>query len=138
MLVYLDTNIYLDYLGNRCDNLRPLGEFAFQLINRALQCEFNILFSDLVLKELECFITKEHIEFIIKLLQSKNKIFKVQITSIDKRLASKLKNSFHVPYADALHYVLALNNDAEVLITNDKHFSLIYNPKIKISCANEL
>lgn len=46
MKIYLDTCIYLDYLMDRKDNLRPLGEFAFQLLKRTFECEFEIIISD--------------------------------------------------------------------------------------------
>ena len=40
--IYFDTNIYLDFLENRNDRLRPLGELASQLFKRSINCEFFI------------------------------------------------------------------------------------------------
>lgn len=51
-LIYCDTNVYLDYFFDRRDNIRPLGEFAHQVIQRALGCEFYIVISDWVITEL--------------------------------------------------------------------------------------
>jgi len=53
MLIYLDTNIYMDYFENRSDGLRPLGDFAFNLLRRCFECEFSIASSVLVAKEAE-------------------------------------------------------------------------------------
>ena len=52
-LIYLDTNIYLDYFENRTDKLKPLGEFAFRIIKRAIDCEFKIVISSIILAEIK-------------------------------------------------------------------------------------
>jgi rRNA-processing protein FCF1 len=64
-LIYLDTNIYLDYLESREDRLRPLGEFAFRLLQRTLKCEFKIVISDVVNKELDRNIEADKIKGIL-------------------------------------------------------------------------
>ncbi len=51
--VYVDTNVYLDYFEGRTDGIRPLGEFAYSFFRRALGCEFEIVISDLVIRELK-------------------------------------------------------------------------------------
>ena len=50
---YLDTNIYIDYFLNRIDKLRPLGDFAFNLIKKIVIGEYKLIISDLVILELE-------------------------------------------------------------------------------------
>jgi len=46
--IYVDANIYLDYLEERTDRIRPLDEFAFKIFRRALECEFEIVISDAI------------------------------------------------------------------------------------------
>jgi len=62
MLIYCDTNIYIDYFENREDNLRPLGTFAFELLRRTIECEFTIVVSDFVISELEKYVEEEKIK----------------------------------------------------------------------------
>jgi hypothetical protein len=69
MLMYLDTNIYLDYWESRRDSLRPLGEFAFSIIRRAVECEFEILISNLFLHELKERIKEEEIGEVLRQLK---------------------------------------------------------------------
>ncbi|MBD3304093.1 hypothetical protein GF343_03035 [Candidatus Woesearchaeota archaeon] len=52
-LIYVDTNIYIDYFDGRTDYLRPPGEFAYQLLKRTFNCEFRIIVSSLVVDEIE-------------------------------------------------------------------------------------
>ncbi len=138
MQVYLDTNIYLDYLENRSDNLRPLGEFAFQLLTRSIACEFKIIISDIVLKELDKYITKEKIKQILTPLSRKDKIISVTSKFKHKRKARSIKRQFGIPFFDALHYILAKENNAEYLITNDKHFFELPEDGILITKPNLL
>ena len=54
MLLYVDTNVYLDFLLERCNKQGDdLEERAAQLFQRAIECEFDILVSDLLVRELE-------------------------------------------------------------------------------------
>ena len=82
MLVYVDTNIYLDYFQNRQDRLRPLGEFVFQFFRRSLKCEFEIVVSDFVLEELHKKVTIKQQEEFFKPLYAKNKIHKIRVLCI--------------------------------------------------------
>jgi len=138
MLIYLDTNIYLDYLENRSDRLRPLGEIAFQLIKRALQCEFKIIISDIVLRELNKYAKKDKINLILEPLKKKRKIISIESNINNRRAAAKLQKECQIPFFDALHYVLAISNDAEFLVTNDNHFNKILQNEISIVKPNLL
>tara|TARA_Y100000310_G_C20123847_1_gene552718 strand:+ start:141 stop:398 length:258 start_codon:yes stop_codon:yes gene_type:complete len=69
MKVYCDTNIFLDFFDDRNDHIRPLGEFTFQIFKRAINCEFHIVFSTHVKKELiSQGVTDEKIKEIFDLL----------------------------------------------------------------------
>ncbi len=132
-LIYLDTNIYLDYFEGRVDNLRPLGEFAFQLIKRAVSCEFIIILSPHVMRELENNYDENKINNFFSDLREINKLIEVDINENDKQKARELSINKNIHYSDALHVVLAIKSNAEVLITrNIIHFSGL-NDLIKIS-----
>lgn len=73
-LIYLDTNVYLDYWEARSDKLRPLGEFAYSVLRRSLECEFVILISDLVLTELRSSIEDAEIKAVLSSLKENNKL----------------------------------------------------------------
>ncbi|MCK4327713.1 MAG: PIN domain-containing protein [Candidatus Diapherotrites archaeon] len=114
-VVYVDTNVYLDYFENRCDRLRPLGEFAFQFFRRALKCEFEIVMSDHVMDELESVVSIETIDMFLEPLKKKNKIKLVFVEQADVRRAKRLPTHWQ----DALHAVLAEKAGAELIVTRN-------------------
>lgn len=111
--LYLDTNIYLDYLENRKDKLRPLGDFAFNLIRRAVECEFKIVISDVVIKEIEGKVTEDTLSEMIKILN--RKLIRVESTEEQRERAGKRKTHF----TDALHAIIAINNEVDYFITRN-------------------
>ena len=114
-LIYLDTCIYLDYWQGRTDRLRPLGEFAFQLIRGAIQCEFEIVVSDWVIEELEHHIRKKELNEILKPLREAEKTVQAFKTKKDMDKARQLSSNWR----DALHIVLAENAGAKYLVTRN-------------------
>jgi hypothetical protein len=50
--IYVDSNIYIDYFENRSDKLIPWGEFAHKLFQRTFECEFKVIISSFIIKEL--------------------------------------------------------------------------------------
>ncbi len=138
MLIYIDTNVYLDYILQRKSRLAPHDEFAFLLLQRALKCEFEIIVSDILLKELERHAQKLDIDKTIKPLRIKNKIIGIQSSYEDKKEAAMLKSSHDIPFNDILHYVLALRAGAECIVTNDRHFLALPDKDIAIKTPNSL
>ena len=118
-LIYLDTNIYLAYLENRTDNLRPLGEFALRLIQRTLGCEFKIIISGLVVNEVERHVNVERLKEVIRSLKETEKLIRVGITSEDEIRAKELTKTRDTHFDDALHAVLAQRAKAKFLITRN-------------------
>ena len=117
--LYLDTNIYIDYFDGRVDNLRPLGEFAFNLLKRVLECEFQIIISSLVLDELEYNTYKENMLSLIKDLKDKNKLLIIDVNEEDIKNANKVKKERKTSYNDTLHAVLANRIKADFLVTRN-------------------
>jgi predicted nucleic acid-binding protein len=113
-LIYLDTNIYMDYFLIREDRLRPLSDFAFELLRKTFQCEYKIAISDWLLFELENNIPIEKINELLNDLKDLDKLVKVERTDGDIVEAKKHKN-----WKDALHAVLAKKSGAVYLVTRN-------------------
>ncbi len=117
--IYLDTNIYMDHFDGRVDNIRPLGEFAFQILKRTFECEFKIIISAIILKELFYNTYEEKIKELINDLKEKNKIIKMKISEDDVKKARELSNKRNTSLNDALHAVIANKAKAKYLITRN-------------------
>ncbi len=120
--LYVDTNIYLDYWGDRSDGLRPLGEFAFQLMERAIGCEFAFIVSDFVLLELRKHATEKECKQIFGSLKERKKIIFARHKREDKLEAKRIARERGIPWQDALHVLIAKKFGAECMVTRDRHF----------------
>ena len=119
-LIYIDTNIYLDYLENRVDKMRPLGEFAYEVFRRAFGCEFKIIVSEHLLDELEKFVTEQEIGFVLGKIKSAGKEVPLEVLESDIQKANALAAQRKVPWPDTLHAVLAIRGGAECIVTRNK------------------
>lgn len=137
-LIYIDTNVYIDYFSGRSSWLIPSGEIAFSLVNRTISCEFKLVFSDHLLKELMIRVSEDKIFGLIEMLKINDKIVNVSTTSETKILASKISKSKSIHYADALHYAIALIAKAEAIVTNDKGFQEISSIELPILPPNSI
>ena len=117
---YLDTCIWIDYFENRSDRFRPLGEWAFFLIKKIIQDDDLIIYSDLVEEELQVIYSEKEIK---KIFSIAPKEILVKVSNSIKQLKEAIHYSkrFNIPKKDALHAVLARDNEA-ILVTRDKHF----------------
>jgi predicted nucleic acid-binding protein len=135
--LYLDTNIYLDYWGDRKDNLRPLGEFAHILIQRAISCEFVICYSNLVFFELckYCNLPEEVVfeEVFGHLAQAGKLRF---ITYTYEPEATRLAQERKLSKPDAIHAVIAEKCNA-ILVSRDNHL-LTLGDQIRVMRPEEL
>ncbi len=114
---YVDTSVWRDYFEDRSDGVRPLGEFAFQFLKKCEKNESVVLYSEAVISEFERFP-----EFIKEFQDS----FRVSIAIVlvsEKQVAESeaIANKKAVPFGDALHAVLARDNNA-MLVSRDRHF----------------
>lgn len=114
--IYLDTNIYLDYLLNRKNKYgKDLGSIAFTIFNRTLACEFEIVLSSWTSEELIKTIEPDKFMFLIQMLKAKNKLHLVNCEQKDIEQAKSLSEHYH----DPLHAILAKKANAEFVITRD-------------------
>jgi len=117
---YLDTAILRDYMEDRGDGIRPLGEFAFRFLR---DCEINeckVLYSELVLHELRRDYSDDKINEM--LAPFRELLIKVEISNEQIIESKKVKlERTGIPGADILHALIARDNKA-ILVARDWHF----------------
>lgn len=118
---YLDASIWRNYYENRSDRFRPLGEWALNLLNNALENEDFILYSDMVIKELQIKYGSEEINKILGVVSKRGLLIKAGISESQSKEAAALCRQRKVAFGDALHAILARDNNA-IMITRDRHF----------------
>lgn len=119
-IYYLDTSIWLDFFENRDEPNFPKGTWARELVNKIIKEVDKILFSDNNMLEL---INLGYSEFDIQelLQQLKSIIIFTESTEREIGKAKDLAQKRDVPKRDALHALIARDNNA-ILITLDNHF----------------
>jgi predicted nucleic acid-binding protein len=120
---YIDTAIWRDLHENRQDKFRPLGEWAFQFIKKIIEKKDVVLYSELVVDELSKDYNEQEIKQIFEIVASTNLLNYVYINN--NQIAEAKKLAKIIPFADALHAILARDNNA-ILITRDRHFESLY------------
>jgi len=126
MKIYVDTNIYLDFLLER-KNLeeRDLSEYSYNVFERTISCEFTIVVSDKILSELRKHLDPGKASALFKLI--KGKIIKIIATDEDIEKAKNINTHFE----DAIHVVLALKAEADLIVTrNKKDFKGLFKAKL--------
>mgnify|MGYP001619099966 CR=1 FL=1 len=114
---YLDTSIWLDFYERRNKN----GELALKLILKIIEEDFKIAYSDLNIKEFKNLgYTKEQINAILLIAKPDN-IKHIHIYREQIEEARKLARQKDVPNKDALHAILARDNNLQ-LVSRDRHF----------------
>ena len=114
---YFDTSIWLDYYEKRGKN----GESALKLINKIIEKNHIILYSNLIIKELKNlgYFLSEISEILS--IAKPNNLRLIHITKEQTKEMRKLALQRTVPKRDAFHAILARDNEAH-LITRDYHF----------------
>lgn len=114
---YFDTSIWLDLYENRGRN----GILAFELFAKIIEDNSKIVYSDLNVKELKNLsYSAEEINQILSIAKPDN-IKHVHIYKDQMEEAKRLSVQRNIPKKDALHAILARDNDAQ-LIATDPHF----------------
>jgi len=113
---YFDTSIWLDFFEKRDYN----GEKAKELLEKIIKTNSVILYSELNIRELKHLgYSFDEVKNLFMPIRSITQ--RVHIHSEDIELAKKLNVKRKLPKGDALHALLARNNEAQ-LISRDKHF----------------
>lgn len=120
MNYYVDSCIWIDYFSNRCDGLKPLGEFAYLFFKKCSKENNKIYFSKLVFDELSKYINKNEINLLIDTFS--NIIIFVNYSNLQILGAKNLTRKYGcLHFSDALHVIIAKDNKC-VLVTRDTHF----------------
>ncbi len=133
---YIDTAIWRDYYENRSDNLRPLGEWALACITKIIIQEGTILYSDFIKEELKISYSDEEQLRIFEIGSKSECLKRIEISNSEIEEARKISQRRDIPFGDALHAILARNNNA-TLITRDHHFEKLQDI-VKIRKPEEL
>ena len=119
---YLDTSIWMDYYEDRQDPSKDIGELAFKLLCRLLASNSTIVVSSFLLRELEVTYFLDRIRGLAlpfeKLMQ------RVDVSDNQREEAKRIAEERNLPKGDALHAILARDNNA-ILVSRDKHFELL-------------
>ena len=118
---YLDSCIWRDYFENRSDKFRPLGDWAFRLLRKAILDSALIIYSELVEDELKIAYSEEEISEIFSVVPEEI-LLKVDISKAQLTEAIQFSKKTNFPVKDMLHAILSRDNGA-ILVTRDKHFS---------------
>lgn len=125
---YLDTGIWRDYYEDRRDNMRPLGEFAFNFLRACLEKKIPVLVSDAVVIELRRYFPQEKVDEIFSFFKGiivNMTVTPEQYSEARKELAKRLKVGNKLPFDDVLHAVVAKHHGA-VLIARDNDFDFLH------------
>ena len=119
ILVYVDTNTYIDCAeDSRTLFGKPLGPRALKFFMRAARCEFDVLISGKVKKEI--LGNRKDAEMAMLAALIEKKLRTVDISPEDLAAAQKLDET---NTADALHALTAKRHGAKYLVTSNKeHF----------------
>ena len=119
---YIDTCVWRDYYEDRVGpGGRPLGEHATRMLIRIIGNKEIIILSDVVMRELKGFYSSDEIELMLGTILKVGKVIKIEVKTEETTEASILSKSRRLPILDAMHAIIARNNNA-VLISQDKHF----------------
>lgn len=121
MRLYVDTNVYLDFLLERSVHAEP----AWRLFAATAACKHQIILSDAVLRELQRYVTPRDTRVLFALLE--RKFERVDVTDLDAATAKAI--STHA--ADALHVALARRSRADCIVTrNVRDFRHVFKTKM--------
>lgn len=113
--IYCDTNVFLDFLNNRSDHLRPLGLFAFEFFSRGWGCSFHLVVSEWNIEELRNYASEDSINELLGYFEEKQKLIRVGYTAQEKTAA--MAQSSH--WQDALHLIIATREKCDKLVTRN-------------------
>ena|SRR3989344_781513 len=116
----IDTSIWVDlYEDRKGYKNEPLGEYALKLLSRIKIKKSNIILTDLLVRELEMNYSIPEINGMFNPFEKI--IIKIITTEKQREEAKKIAKERNIPPGDALHAIIARDNNL-ILITRDKHF----------------
>lgn len=132
--IYVDTNVYLDYLQNRSNLFgKPLGDDAWRIFARVLSGEFRLVVSSFVLEELYCQIEPAETAMLFEILK-KNVVY--VIYNIEEKTRAKTLNDDH--WQDALHAIIANREKVDYIVTQNFADYVSYSTLVKTVRPKEI
>jgi predicted nucleic acid-binding protein len=132
---YIDVNVFVYWLANHPEH----GKIAQQWIKKAEESTKNTyLTSSLTLYEtavIICGLTGKNLkdkDYITQIISPITQIKGLTITPLTQQQythAAELMNKYKLDYEDALHLSTAIKAGAQQIISNNKHFDQISQPK---------
>ena len=117
--VYIDTNVYIDYFLNRTDKLRPLGDFAFNLIKKIVIEEYKLIISDLVILELEHNGFEKQVKILLEKLKENNNLTFVTSIEEDNVKTNKIVKERKTSFNDTKHAIISNRAKADYFVTRN-------------------
>jgi predicted nucleic acid-binding protein len=112
MRYYADSCIWIDFIEDR---------YEINLFYDCIVRKEELLISDILLEELDQYIHLDDMKMIFQLLESNNLLLKTVSTPKQGVESKRLAQERNIPPGDALHAIIARDNNA-TLVTRDKHF----------------
>jgi len=122
---YIDACVWRDYFEDRRDGLRPLGEWAFQLLKKIVDEEDVVVISDHLIDELRKYLSDEQVNTVLEIIPEELKL-RFHDGPEQQREAHRIGAKLLLHKSDALHLVIALETEA-LLISRDHNFDHIKN-----------
>ncbi|MBU2639074.1 MAG: type II toxin-antitoxin system VapC family toxin [Nanoarchaeota archaeon] len=120
---YLDTSIWMDlYEDRKGFNNEPLGDYAWDLVSYIKTIGGKIIVSVFLLKELERYYPLDEIRGMTFLFEGL--MIKAEVSDAQIKEAKSLSKERNVPFGDAIHAVVARDNNA-IIVSRDRHFMLL-------------
>jgi predicted nucleic acid-binding protein len=110
--IYLDTNVIMDFLLDRDSS-------AFNLIMKSISCQFCIIISDRVIKELHYQGLDTEMKNLFTVLTTAHKLYIDNTLDSDRITAIELIKHYKTHYSDALHKVIAKRNNVRYIVTKN-------------------
>lgn len=119
----MDTSIWIDlYEDRKGYKGEPLGDYAWDFLAFIKATNSKIVVSTFLLKELASKYSLDEIRGMTFLFE--NMMLKVGVSDSQAKEARILSKERNLPFGDAIHAVVARDNNA-LLVSRDRHFILL-------------
>jgi predicted nucleic acid-binding protein len=129
MKYYIDTSIWLNLFKREGDETKgtPYWKIAEDFLKRAVDLEYDeIVYSFVVLRELEIKLNKKEYEKRKKEIMEERKFIRIDVLQEDKDFARELESryDFEVSFYDMIHLAIAKRVSATI-VTRDRQLIMI-------------
>lgn len=116
MKIYVDTNVFIDFINK--NNCKRRAVLAFEFFMKGWNCSFELIVSDWTRSELKRHVKEEELSLLFNEFKKRDKLHFINHTQEETKKA-KSKNEH---WQDELHLMLAIKSGADMIVTRDKDF----------------